>query len=88
MTDEAALPMSCEEAVRLVWAYLDGEIDDERRDRVREHLALCLPCRDHITFDGAFLRSVARLLDDPDPSTTLRARVLEALRAEGYDRRP
>lgn len=88
MTDERAQPMSCEEVVRLVWAYLDDEIDDERRRRVREHLALCGPCRDHFTFDGAFLRSVARLIDVPDDAAPLRARVLEALRAEGYDERP
>lgn len=76
--------MSCADVVRLLWDYLDGELDAERTRRIREHLAWCHHCRDHFTFDGAFLRSVARLIEDPPAAAPLRARVLAALREEGY----
>lgn len=77
--------MPCAEVVRLVWEFLDDEIDDERRGKIREHLDICPPCRDHFTFEGAFLRAVSRVIDEPGDTASLQRRVLQALRDEGYD---
>jgi anti-sigma factor (TIGR02949 family) len=87
MTDQASALMSCEHVIRLLWEYLDNELDAERRLRVREHLAVCEHCREHFTFEGAFLRAVASHLDDVTDTATLRGRIVDALRAEGYHER-
>jgi mycothiol system anti-sigma-R factor len=34
----------CAEVIEQVYLYLDGEIDDETRHKVREHLDECAPC--------------------------------------------
>lgn len=80
---EGAL-MSCEHVIRQLWDYLDNELDDELRRKVREHLDVCAHCREHFTFEGAFLRAVASHLDDATDTETLRQRVVSALRLEGY----
>ena len=34
----------CAEVIEQVYLYLDGEIDDNTRHKVREHLDECAPC--------------------------------------------
>lgn len=76
--------MSCEEVARAVWAYLDDEIDADRASRIRDHLGICDHCRDLYTFEGAFLRTVARVLDESEDVSALRSRIVEVLRSQGY----
>ena len=76
--------MSCQHVVQQLWDYLDNELDDEVRRRVREHLDVCAHCREHFTFEGAFLRAVASHLDEATDTETLRARIVGALSLEGY----
>jgi anti-sigma factor (TIGR02949 family) len=84
MTTPSLHDLSCEEVARAVWAYLDGEIDAERAARIRAHLQTCAHCRDLYTFEGAFLRTVSRLLDEPaDNTVSLRSRIVRALTDAG-----
>lgn len=84
---EVKAPMSCDEAVRVLWDYLDTELDDALRERVREHLLECAHCREQYTFEGNFLRAVGNLMDEPLDTSALRARILAALRARGHGTR-
>ena len=85
MTTPSLHDMSCEEVAKAVWTYLDGEIDTERAARIRAHLDTCDHCRDLYTFEGAFLRTVSRLLDEPaDDTASLRSRIVHALAAAGF----
>jgi mycothiol system anti-sigma-R factor len=79
-------PLSCDEVVQLLWDYLDSELDQPRRDRVREHLAECDHCAGQFTFEGAFLRAVGDVIDEPLDTVALRQRIVKRLAAEGYDR--
>ncbi|MBV9293522.1 MAG: mycothiol system anti-sigma-R factor [Frankiales bacterium] len=36
--------VDCSEVIEQVYLYLDGEIDDDGRAKVREHLDECAPC--------------------------------------------
>jgi mycothiol system anti-sigma-R factor len=36
--------VDCTEVIEQVYLYLDGEIDDECRAKVREHIDECAPC--------------------------------------------
>jgi mycothiol system anti-sigma-R factor len=84
MTTPSLHDISCEEVAKAVWTYLDGEIDDERAARIRAHLETCDHCRDLYTFEGAFLRTVSRVLDEPAECTaSLRSRIVQALAAAG-----
>ena len=85
MTMPSLHQLSCAEVSLAVWTYLDGEMTAERASRIRDHLATCDHCRDMYTFEGAFLRTVSRLLDESDDVSALRSRILDALRRDGYE---
>jgi mycothiol system anti-sigma-R factor len=79
--------LPCEEVIRSVWDYLDGEIDVDQKNRIRAHLETCDHCREQYTFEGAFLRSVAGLLDDDVETESLRLRIESALVKHGFPKR-
>lgn len=84
MSAHTVAHIPCEHVIRSVWDYLDGEIDEDRKAQIQQHLALCDHCRDQYTFEGAFLRSVGRLLDDDTDLRALRERIERALVEHGY----
>lgn len=45
--------ISCSEAVRRLWAYLEEQVDAEDRSRVEAHLALCRRCCGEAEFTAA-----------------------------------
>ena len=85
MTMPSLHQLSCAEVSLAVWTYLDGEITAERASHIRAHLETCDHCRDMYTFEGAFLRTVSRELDQSDDLSALRSRIVDALRREGYE---
>jgi len=87
MTTHTVADVPCEEVIRKVWDYLDDEIDAERKMEIQRHLELCDHCRGQYTFEGAFLRSVGRILDDDGDMQALRARIEGALTKHGFSRR-
>jgi mycothiol system anti-sigma-R factor len=76
--------IDCETAVRRLWDYLDAELDERRMAEVRAHLATCERCPPHFAFARAFLDAVAAGRREHDRPDALRARVVAALRAEGF----
>jgi mycothiol system anti-sigma-R factor len=52
--------MTCEEAVRKLYEYLDKELDQEAADQLDKHLELCKSCCDHFEFE----RRVKSLIQD------------------------
>lgn len=56
-TEEAA----CEEALRLLAAHLDGELDVTSHARVERHLARCLTCCSRAEFEGLLRSRMAEL---------------------------
>ncbi len=41
----------CDDLLERLWAYMDGEADDETRRHLMEHIERCLPCRQHAEFE-------------------------------------
>lgn len=61
-------PLSCEEAVRLFFAYLDRALAGEPLEALEAHLAACLDCCDRLEFNrklDAFVKR--RLGEEPLP---------------------
>jgi mycothiol system anti-sigma-R factor len=42
--------ISCADAVRQLWAYLDGVVADSQRAAIEEHLAFCRRCCGEVEF--------------------------------------
>ncbi len=83
-THEPAM-IDCAAAVRMLWDYLDGHLDGDNDAAVRAHVTRCGHCFPHANFGQLVLDAVAEVRRDEPELTSLRGRVLQRLRAEGYD---
>lgn len=59
--------IDCAEAVRQLWNYLDGLVDEPERERVEEHLAFCRRCCGELEFAHELRAFLARPLADELP---------------------
>ena len=71
---------NCEEALHELYTFLDGELTDDRRTRIRTHLDDCSPCLEVFDFEAELKRMVAKGCREQVPES-LRTRVLDALAA-------
>jgi mycothiol system anti-sigma-R factor len=66
--------ITCAEAVRRLWDYLDGVVEESQRALIEEHLAFCRRCCGELEFAEelrTFLASHAREELPPDVSARL-----------------
>lgn len=80
-------PLSCEEALERLFAYLDGELEEPERERVAEHFEVCRRCYPRLEFECSFMEAIRRVRGGDGAPAELKSRVLEALRDEGLDPR-
>lgn len=78
----------CEQTVRRLWDYLDGELAAVDLAGVDAHLAACSKCPPHFEFERRFLavvRDVRFTVSAPESDTigALRARVVSMLSDAG-----
>lgn len=73
--------VDCNEAVRQLYRYLDGELNDVRRVQISVHLDECGWCGEAAEFEAELRMVVANRCKDRVPEA-LKARVAAALRAE------
>lgn len=71
----------CGDVVQSMYEYLDGEIDDARREHVRSHLQECIPCLEAFEFEAELKSVIAQRCKDELPQH-LYSRVQMTLRAE------
>lgn len=69
----------CSEAVELLYHYLDGELTEERRIVIQNHLDDCPPCFSAFDFETELRVIVAQRCRERVPES-LRIRVAEAIR--------
>ena len=78
------LPPECLEVLNHVWDFLDGQLNEERTERLRAHIAECHQCFEYKTFQENFRDAVHTLAHRPGAPAELRERVLDGLRQEGF----
>lgn len=66
--------ISCSEAVRRLWDYLENDLDAADRARVDEHLAFCRKCCGEAEFAEA-LRSFLASAAPPEMPTEVKVRL-------------
>ncbi|CAN5246043.1 hypothetical protein BH23ACT2_BH23ACT2_28840 [soil metagenome] len=72
----------CNDTLRELYQYLDGEITDSDREHIRLHLDDCSPCLEAFDFE-AELRLVVRNRCVDQAPDELRDRIARAIDAEG-----
>jgi anti-sigma factor (TIGR02949 family) len=70
--------ITCEEAVRRLWEYLDGTLDEADREAVDEHLSFCRRCCGEAEF-AKELRTFLRSSADVELPEDVRARLTATL---------
>jgi mycothiol system anti-sigma-R factor len=74
--------MDCDEAVRQLYTYLDGELTEDRRHDIADHLDACGPCAGAAEFESELRAIIASHCRDRVPQTLI-DRVAQVLRDEG-----
>ncbi len=71
--------ISCEEALRQLQDYMDGELDTLSCSQVEEHFELCKRCYPHLRLEERFRERVRRAMKRDACPERLRQQVLESL---------
>ena len=72
---------NCSEVLADVWAFLDDELDPERRANVRRHLEECSPCLDEAGIDRKLKELLARKCGGDHAPDDLRERIAQQLKS-------
>jgi anti-sigma factor (TIGR02949 family) len=64
--------INCDEAMRQLWDYLDGSVDETDRTLIDEHLARCLRCCGERDFAGELRRFLSDHARDDLPDDVAR----------------
>jgi anti-sigma factor (TIGR02949 family) len=70
--------ITCAEAVRQLWEYLDGVVEETDREAVEENLSFCRRCCGELDF-AEELRAFLARPDEPDLPADVRTRLLATL---------
>lgn len=72
-------PLSCQEIVELVTAYVEGTLDERERERVEAHLEPCDACTEYVAQLRTTIRVTGNLNHAALPGE-VRERLLDAFR--------
>ena len=64
--------ISCSEATKQLWEYLDATVDAATREAIEEHLNLCRRCCGELEFERELRRFLADASRDDIPPDVLR----------------
>ena len=67
--------VDCTEVIRQVYLYLDGEIDENGKAEVREHLDECIPCLQEYGIEQEVKALVARCCGGDTAPSELKERL-------------
>lgn len=82
---DAAYPGDCTEALKELYACLDGCIDQERRRAIEAHVARCHCCLQAFQFEARMIAAIKAPCAEDPAVTQLRQKVLAALREQGFE---
>ena len=75
-------PGRCDEVLRELYTFVDGELTVETRAQIRSHLDNCLPCFEAYDFEAELRMVVAQRCREHVPDA-LRDRIARAIESEG-----
>jgi mycothiol system anti-sigma-R factor len=70
--------ITCAEAVKQLWEYLDGLVEETDREAIQEHLSFCRRCCGELAF-AEELRAFLAQPDEPNLPADVKARLLATL---------
>ena len=80
--------MTCDEAIKLMDGYLDGELDPIANQTIEQHLRECQKCDEAYKTHSALIRSIGKATPYYKAPSGLRERIQSSLREEIGERSP
>ncbi len=80
--------MTCDEAIKLMDGYLDGELDPIANQTIEQHLRECQKCDEAYKTHSALIRSIGKATPYYKAPAGLRERIQSSLREEIAERSP
>src|SRR5258708_29101126 len=80
--------MTCDEAIKLVDGYLDGELDPITNQTIEQHLRECQKCDEAYKTHSALIRSIGNATPYFKAPAALREQIQSSLREEIAERSP
>jgi len=71
--------ISCEEALRLVHDFLDGELEGVSESKVKRHFDMCERCYPHLHLESTYREAVRRAATGEAASPALKEKVAALL---------
>jgi mycothiol system anti-sigma-R factor len=71
--------ISCEDALARVYEFLDGELSEGWRDRVRAHFEVCKRCYPHLACERSFKIALQRAIEGQRAPDAVRDRLVTVL---------
>jgi len=71
--------ISCQEALRFLYDFLDGELEGAPTEQVRAHFEVCQRCFPHLRLEESFRATLQRACGGPCAPPELSSRLLSAL---------
>lgn len=71
--------ITCAEAVRQLWDYLDGVVDESEREAIEEHLSFCRRCCGEVEFAEELRAFLVGHGEEEELPADVRARLLTTL---------
>ncbi len=85
--DDGAPIKDCRGAMNKLFDLLDGELTPERAKEVRSHITSCPDCFTHSDFEQRFIAAVKEAKPQICASSTLKDKLMGALRSAGLTSR-
>ena len=76
--------IDCRIAALALYDFLDGHLADATMASVQHHVDFCAECAPHFDFARRIMALLPSSLPIDASTTALRARIVESLRAEGF----
>ena len=73
--------VNCDDAIHQLYHFLDGELTEERRIQISEHLTYCAPCGGAVEFEAELRLVIANHCKDHVPESLIR-RIADAIDEE------
>jgi anti-sigma factor (TIGR02949 family) len=76
--------IDCRAAMRQLYDYLDGELNEQTAQLVRDHVERCKPCYAHVVFERELLAVIADGWRNVAASASLKERIKAQLSSESH----
>ena len=75
----SSVSITCEDALKVVYEFIDGELDNITHEQVMKHFEMCAVCYPHLQLERSFLTTLQNAAMGEKAPAELKSKVLALL---------